>query len=65
MDLQTIDIVAARGRARRDYSRIPGAPIKTKRKVFMHRLYSVVLVLTMASAAAAQTNPFFAPSPLP
>jgi len=64
MDLRTIDIVAARGRARSDYSRFLGAPIKSKRKVFMHRLYSVLLVLTMAAAAAAQTNPFFAPSPL-
>jgi peptidyl-dipeptidase Dcp len=31
----------------------------------MHRFFSVLLVLAMAVGAAAQTNPFFAPSPLP
>ena len=31
----------------------------------MHRLFSVLLIVSVAGAAAAQTNPFFAPSPLP
>jgi peptidyl-dipeptidase Dcp len=31
----------------------------------MYRLFSVLLVLAVAGGAAAQTNPFFAPSPLP
>src|SRR5205823_5556406 len=55
----------ARGRARRDYSRFFGAPITSQRKVFMNRLFSALFVLAVAGAAAAQTNPFFAPSPLP
>src|ERR1051325_10428334 len=31
----------------------------------MHRLLSVLLTFALAGVAAAQTNPFFAPSPLP
>ena len=31
----------------------------------MNRLFSALLVFAVAGAAAAQTNPFFAPSPLP
>src|SRR5689334_2944154 len=31
----------------------------------MHRLFSVLLTMSLAGAAAAQMNPFFAPSPLP
>src|SRR5512132_4152290 len=33
--------------------------------MFMQRLFSVLLTLAVAGGAAAQTNPFFAPSPLP
>jgi len=31
----------------------------------MNRLFSALLILLVATAAAAQTNPFFEPSPLP
>src|ERR1043165_8947809 len=37
----------------------------TGRKERMNRLLSVLFTLLVAVAAAAQTNPFFSPSPLP